>query len=131
MPNRPLVLLALTLAAIPSGALAAKTKSTDLDQQLRCAAVFAVLARDQMTKQPGADAYPAMEGPGRAFFVMTGQRLFAERKLDEVSVGALFKTEAGKFQQEIAEAKDPKAHFDAAFRSCQHYLSEIAPVPAN
>lgn len=130
MRNRTATLLALALAASPATVLADQARSDDLDQRVRCAAVFSVLARDQMTKQPGADAYPSMEGPGRAFFVATGQRLFAERQLDEATMRTLFKAEVGKFQQEINAAKNPKGHFDTAFGSCRHYLAESAPTPA-
>lgn len=131
MRNRSATLLALALAASPATLLADQARSDDLDQRVRCAAIFSVLARDQMTKQPGADAYPSMEGPGKAFFVNTGQRLFAERQFDEATVRTLLKGEVGRFQQEIAEAKDPKAHFDAAFKACGHYLAEASVVTAN
>jgi hypothetical protein len=131
MRNRFAPLLALALAASPAIVLADQAQSDDLDQRARCAAVFSVLARDQITKQPGADAYPAMEGPGRDFFVATGQRLFAERKLDEPTMRTLFKAEFGKFQQEVIEAKDPKAHFDAAFKACSHYLAEASGSQLN
>lgn len=131
MFNRSASLLALALAASPAALLADQAPSDDLDQRVRCAAVFSVLARDQITKQPGADAYPSMKGPGGAFFVATGQRLFAERKLDEPTMRILFKTEVGKFQQDIAEAKDPKAHFDAAFKACSHYLAEASASQAH
>jgi hypothetical protein len=130
MRNRFASLLVLVLAASPANVLADQAQSDDLDQRVRCAAVFSVLARDQMAKQPWADAYPSMEGPGKTFFVATGQRLFAERKLDEPTMRTLFKAEVGKFQQEVIEAKDPKDHFDAAFGSCRHYLAESAPTPA-
>ncbi len=130
MLNRSIVAFALALGASPATQLTAQVQPDDLDQRVRCAAVFAVLARDQITKQPGADAYPAMAEPGKAFFVATGQRLFAERKLDEPAMRTFLRAEVGKFQQEIIEAKDPKAHFDAAFRSCQHYLAQVAPTPA-
>lgn len=124
-------LLAMALAASPAAVLADQAQPDDLDQRVRCAAVFSVLARDQMTKQPGADAYPSMEGPGRVFFVATGQRLFAERKFDEPTMRTLFKAEVGKFQQEIIEAKDPKAHFDSAFKACSHYLVEASASQAH
>jgi hypothetical protein len=131
MLNRSVVAFALALGASPATQLTAQVQPDDLDQRVRCAAVFAVLARDQITKQPGADAYPAMEGPGRDFFVATGQRLFAERKLDEPTMRTLFKAEFGKFQQEVIEAKDPKAHFDAAFKACSHYLAEASGSQPN
>jgi hypothetical protein len=131
MRNRFAPLLALALAASPATVLADQAQPDDLDQRVRCAAVFSVLARDQITKQPGADAYPSMEGPGKAFFVATGQRLFAERKLDEPTMRILFKAQVGEFQREIAEAKNPKAHFDTAFKACGHYLVEASAVPAN
>jgi hypothetical protein len=131
MRNRFAFLFALALAASPAAVLADPASSDDLDQRVRCAAVFSVLARDQMTRQPGADAYPSMEGPGRAFFVATGQRLFAERKLNEPTIRTLFQAEVGKFQREIAEAKEPKAHFDAAFKACSHFLAEAAASQAH
>lgn len=130
MPNRFATLLALALAASPAIALADQPKSDDLDQRVRCSAIFALLARDQNKKLPEAAAYPSMEEKGKAFFMDTGMRLFAERKVDPGTVRAFFQSEVEKFQGEVVAAKDPKAHFDAAFRSCQHYLSETAPVAA-
>lgn len=124
MRKSSICLFALAVAASPAAALADEAQSDDLDTRVRCAAVFSVLARDQLTKQPGADAYPSMDGPGRAFFVATGQRLFAERKLDEPAMRAMFKVQVSEFQREIIEAKDPKAHFDAAFKACRHYLAD-------
>jgi hypothetical protein len=131
MLNRTAILLALALAASPATVLANQAPRDDLDQRVRCAAIFSVLARDQITKQPGADAYPSMEGPGKAFFVATGQRLFAERKLDEPTMWALFRAQVDEFQREIAEAKDPKAHFDAAFKACGPYLAEASASKAH
>lgn len=128
MPNRIATLLALALAASPAIALADQPKTGDLDQRVRCSAIFALLARDQNKKLPEAAAYPPMEEQGKAFFTDTGMRLFAERKIDPGTVQAFFQGEVNKFQGEVASAKDPKAHFDAAFRSCQHYLAK--PVPA-
>jgi len=131
MHHSTAILLALALASSPASVLANQARSDDLDQRVRCAAVFSVLARDQMTKQPGADTYPSMKGPGKTFFVKTGQRLFAERQFDEATVRIYFESEVGKFQQEIIEAKDPKAHFDAAFKSCGQYLAEVSADAAN
>lgn len=130
MSNRIANLLALALAASPAIALADQPKTDDLDQRVRCSAIFALLARDQNLKLPEAAAYPPMEDKGKAFFMDTGMRLFAERKVEPGTVRAFFEGEVDKFQGEVASAKDPKAHFDAAFRSCQHYLTEVAPAPA-
>lgn len=130
MSNRIATLLALALAASPAFALADRPKSDDLDQRVRCSAIFALLARDQNLKLPEAAAYPPMDDKGKAFFMDTGMRLFAERKVDAGTVRTFFQSEVEKFQGEVVAAKDPKAHFDAAFRSCQHYLTEVPPAPA-
>lgn len=130
MSHRTKILFALALAASPATVHAETAKPDDLDQRVRCSAIFALLARDQNNKLPGADAYPAMEVKGRDFFLATGMRLFAERKIDADTVRTFFQAEVEKFQKEVGEAKDPKAHFDAAFRSCEHYLSESAPTRA-
>lgn len=130
MSNRIATLLVLALAASPAIALADQPKTGDLDQRVRCSAIFALLARDQNKKLPEAAAYPPMEEKGKAFFMDTGMRLFAERKVEPATVREFFQSEVDKFQGEVASAKDPKAHFDAAFRSCQHYLTEVASAPA-
>lgn len=130
MPNRLALAFALSLATSPAVALAEQGPPADLDQRVHCAAVFAALARDQATGQAGADAYPVMEGSGKAFFVATGVQLISARQLDEAAVRTIIKDEVGKFQREVIEAKDPKAHFDAAFKACSHYLAEVAADPA-
>lgn len=134
MPNRIATLLALALAlalaSSPATVLADQVKPDDLDQRVRCAAIFALLARDQNKKLPEAAAYPPVEEKGKAFFMATGLRLFAERKVDASTVRTFFQGEVDKFQGEVVAAKDPRAHFDTAFRSCQHYLAEVAPAPA-
>lgn len=129
MSSRIVPLFALALTACPVAVLAEGAQPDDLDERVRCSAVFAVLARDQSNGLPEANAYPPIDKPGKAFFIATGQRLFAERKVDAQTVRSFFVGEVDKFRQEVAAAQDPKAHFAAVYNSCTHFLQEGTSTP--
>lgn len=122
--KRPLI--AALLLALPAPALAA-APGPDLDLQMRCAALFALVAGEQDRKVPGADRFPPLNERGKAFFVATGVRLIDERGLTREAIAPLFRREIGTLQAEFAAAPDPAAHADAQMALCLPLLPPQSP----
>jgi hypothetical protein len=124
--TRPII--AALLLALPAPALADAAKP-DLDLQVRCAALFALVAGEQARKAPGSDRFPAMGERGKAFFVDTGVRLIDERGLPREAIEPMFRKEIGAIQAEFAAAPDPAARADAQMALCLPLLPPVLPPP--
>lgn len=124
--TRPII--AALLLALPAPALAAPV-APNLDLQVRCAALFALVAGEQQRKVPGADRFPPLGERGKAFFVATGVRLIDERGLPREALDPLFRKEIGALQAEFAAAPDPAAHADAQMALCLPLLPPVLPPP--
>lgn len=124
--KRPII--AALLVALPAPALAG-APGPDLDLQVRCAALFALVAGEQARKAPGADRFPPLGERGKAFFVATGVRLIDERGLPRDAIEPLFREEVGAIQAEFVAAPDPAAHADAQIALCLPLLPPVLPPP--
>lgn len=125
------------LASLPSVAAQAQVESFDLskpglDSQARCAALFAIVANEQRRNAPGSDRFPPMADEGREFFVQTGIRLKAERKLDEAGIKAFFQELVSSIQKEYAAAPDAGTKLDKEMAICLAMRGDvIPPKPVN
>lgn len=113
--KRPIT--AALLLALPAPALAS-APGPDLDLQVRCAALFALVAGEQARKVAGADRFPPLGERGKAYFVSTGVRLIDERGLTREAIEPVFRREIAALQAEFAAAPDPAAHADAQMALC-------------
>lgn len=132
--KRPIIaalLLVLPAAPLAAPAVAATGPAAapgpDLDLQVRCAALFALVAGEQARKAPGADRFPPLGERGKAFFVATGVRLIDQRGLPREAVEPLFRKEIAAIQAELSAAPDPAAQVDAQMALCLPLLPAIAP----
>ncbi len=129
--TRPI--FAALLLALPVPALAQPAQDApaapNLDLQVRCAALFALVAGEQQRKVLGADRFPPLGERGKAFFVATGVRLIEERGLPREAIRPLFSNEVGALQAEFAKAPDPAAHADAQMALCLPLLPPVLPPP--
>lgn len=121
-------LITALLLALPAPALA-NAGGPVLDLQVRCAALFALVAGEQARKVPGADRFPPLGERGKAFFVATGVRLIDERGLTREAVEPLFRREIAALQAEFAAAPDPAAHAEAQMALCLPLLPPTALPP--
>ena len=87
--------------------------------------VFALITRDQKTNQPGANRFPPMDEPGKAFFVETGLRLMAERSMTVEDLRPFFGGKVADTQAEFAKAGDASAATDHAYSQCQPMLQHV------
>lgn len=125
-------IIAALLLALPAPALAqpaqAAPAAPNLDLQVRCAALFALVAGAQDRKVPGADRFPPLNERGKAFFVATGVRLIDERGLTREAIAPMFRREIGTLQAEFAAAPDPVAHANAQMALCLPLLPPHSPT---
>lgn len=124
-------IIAALLLALPASApafAAPASAAPNLDLQVRCAALFALVAGEQDRKVPGADRFPPLNERGKAFFVATGVRLIDERGLTREAIAPLFRQEIGTLQTEFAAAPDPAAHADAQMALCLPLLPPQSPT---
>ncbi len=124
-------IIAALLLALPASAPAVAAPAPaapNLDLQVRCAALFALVAGEQDRKVPGADRFPPLNERGKAFFVATGVRLIDERGLTREAIAPLFRQEIGALQIEFAAAPDPAAHADAQMALCLPLLPPHSPT---
>lgn len=124
--KRPII--AALLLTLPAPALADVAKP-DLDLQVRCAALFALVAGDQARKAPGADRFPPLGERGKAFFVATGVRLIDERGLAREALEPLFRKEIAELQADLVATPDPAAGMDAQMALCLPLLPPALPAP--
>lgn len=102
----------------------------DLDAQVRCSALFAIVAADQKVKKPGADRFPNMEGIGRDFFISTGLRLIEERKLPPESLKDFYMARIGVIKSDHAKTADPARAMDTDMAACLKMAEQVPPPPS-
>lgn len=121
--------MALTLVAPMSATAQPAPAMPDLDAQVRCAALFAIVAAEQNRKAPGSDRYPALQERGRDFFVSTGLRLIRERQMAEGQIEPYFRAQISVIQQDFGKADSPQARTDAEMAVCLKMLDAVPPLP--
>lgn len=114
------ILLAL---AAPVPLAAADPAPIPLDSQVRCAALFAIVAGEQDRHLPGAERFPSLDGPGRAFFVATGARLIDAGHVALDDLKPLFVARVQALQAEFAKASDRRTAIDRAMGECLPLLT--------
>ena len=128
--QKPLTfLIALVLTTLPLGA-AADPVQPDLDEQVHCSVIFALIAREQDAGKSAVTHYPAMDEPGRAFFVETGLRLINERKMPVEDMRPYFMARVNEVQEQIAASPDPTKALDDQFNRCLPLFAAVAPEAA-
>jgi hypothetical protein len=120
-------LIAFLFTAFPA---LAEAVEPDLDRQVHCAVVFGIVAGEQKGEKPGADRFPAMNEPGKAFFVATGMRLLEERKLPIEQVEPFFIARIREVRSAIAQAPDPAKALEAEYAKCLPLFALVAPDAA-
>src|SRR5690348_10593356 len=113
----PLLLSAALLAA-PAAAQEEPRFTLEQRMQLRCSAVFAVVAGEQARGVVSAAAYPPLGERGREYFARTGARLMDDLKIPREQVEASMRTEAAALQKEADQAPDRAAYIDSLMRPC-------------
>jgi hypothetical protein len=86
--------------------------------QLRCSAVFAIVAGEQQRGVASAAVYPPMGERGRKYFASTGARLMDDLKLSREQVEASMRAEADAIRQAASQAEDRAAYVDNLMRPC-------------
>jgi hypothetical protein len=132
--NRTLLAAAAALALVnPIAALAQSTGKAgplpDLDAQVRCAAVFALIVAEQNSKVPGADRFPPLEVIGKSFFISTGLRLIEERKMAPEQLQSFYMAQISVIRSDHAKAADPVAARDAEVTGCLKMAESVPPPP--
>ena len=111
--------IAAIALAVPLAVQAeSKPAIPDLDGQVRCAALFAIVANEQRRNSPGSEKFPPMAEQGREFFVQTGLRLMKEREMGEDAMMPFFKEQIGKIQAEYASAPDAGTRLEKEMGLC-------------
>lgn len=120
-------LIAFLFTAFPA---LAEAVEPDLDRQVHCAVVFGIVAGEQQGGKPGSDRFPAMNKPGKAFFVATGLRLIEERKLPIEQMEPYFIARVREVQSAIAQSPDPARTLEAEYARCLPLFALDAPDAA-
>jgi hypothetical protein len=133
--NRTLLAAAAALALLnPLAAVAqAPVKADalpDLDAQVRCAALFALVVSEQNRKAPGADRFPPLEVIGKSFFISTGLRLIEERKMPPEQMQAFYMAQVSVIRTDHAKTADPARALDAEMAGCLKMAESVPPPPA-
>jgi hypothetical protein len=103
------ILLAAALCAVPTWSGAAAPKLPELEAQVHCALVFGKVVREQSQKVPRSERFPAMAGPGREFFVITGARALDEKAVTLETIEAYYMSRFAVLQDSLTKAADPAA----------------------
>ena len=121
------ILFAAALCAVPAWSNAAAPKLPELESQVHCALVFGQIAREQSQKQPRAGRFPAMAGPGREFFVITGARALDEKAVTIATIETYYMSRFAVLQDSLTKSADPAAALDREFAKCQPQFAQVAP----
>jgi hypothetical protein len=116
--NKILALLSAAMLAVPAAAQEAPRFTLEHRMQLRCSAVFAIVAGEQARGVASAAVYPPLGERGREYFARTGARLIDDLKLTRAQVEASMRTEAAALQKEANEAPDRAAYIDSLMQPC-------------
>jgi hypothetical protein len=134
--NRTLLAAVAALALVnPLSALAQSPGKAaalpDLDAQVRCAALFALLVAEQNSKVPGADRFPPLEGIGKSFFIATGLRLLDERKMAPEQLKPFYMAQISVIRADHAKAADPAQAVETELVGCLKMAEQLPPPPAD
>ncbi len=132
--NRSLFAAAAALALVNPFAALAQSNSTagplpDLDAQVRCSALFALVVAEQNSKVPGADRFPPLEVIGKSFFISTGLRLIDERKMPPEQLQSFYMAQIAVIRSDHAKATDPARARDAEVAGCLKMAESVPPPP--
>ena len=94
---------------------------------MHCALVFGLVAREQSQQLPRADRFPAMAGPGREFFVVTGTRALDEKAVTLATIEAYYMSRFALLQGSLTKSADPAAALDREFAQCLPQFGQVAP----
>lgn len=128
--NSPATLLlaaALAVAAPGAPLLAASPASIELDLQVRCTVVFALVIGMQDHHSDRSERFPAMRQSGVLFMQSTIGRLEAERGIAMDKVEGYLMEQVKAIVPTLATAKDPGAALDAEMATCLPLLDQVAP----
>ena len=121
------ILLAAALSAMPAWSSAAAPKLPALEAQVHCALVFGKVAREQSQKVPRSERFPAMAGPGREFFVVTGARALDEKAVTLETIEAYYMGRFAVLEASLAKAADPAVALDREYAQCLPQFAQVAP----
>lgn len=132
--NRTLLAAAAALALVNPFAALAQSSSTamplpDLDAQVRCAALFALVVAEQNSKVPGADRFPPLEVIGKSFFISTGLRLLDERKMPPEQLQSFYMAQITVIRSDHAKAADPAKARAMEVEGCLKMAETVPPPP--
>jgi hypothetical protein len=101
----------------------------DLDAQVRCAALFALIAAEQKSNAPGADRFPPLEVIGKSFFISTGLRLIEERKMPPEQMQSFYMAQISVIRSDHAKTADPALAVEAEVTGCLKMAESVPPPP--
>jgi hypothetical protein len=111
-------LLPAALLAVPAAAQEQPRYTLEQRMQLRCSAVFAVVANEQQRGVASAQAYPPLGERGREYFARTGARLMDDLKLTREQAAESLRSEVEALQKDAAASADPAAYVDSLMQPC-------------
>ena len=114
----PLLVVAAAVLAAPATAQEAPRFTLEQRMQLRCSAVFAVVAGEQHRGVAWAAAYPPLAERGREYFARTGARLMDDLKISREQAEASIRSAAEAVQKEANAAPDRAAYIDSLMQPC-------------
>lgn len=102
----------------------------DLDSQIECSVVFAMVAGMQDEKDPNFDHFPLMDAPGMAFFEATLGRVMKERGYSQDKAFDYMMTKGRDAVSKFTSSSDPVAMVDERMDACLPMFDVIAPEAA-
>ena len=116
-----MLLAALALGAAATAAAETPplpTLSLEQKMQLRCAAMFAIIADEQRRGIADALAFPPLAERGREYFVRTGAQLMDAHELSREQMDELARAEVQSLQAQSMQAADPGAFVKQVMEPC-------------
>lgn len=116
------ILLAVLVlgAALPAVAETPPAPSLSLEQkmQLRCGAMFAIVADEQRRGVAEALDFPPLGERGREYFVRTGALLMDAHDLSRDQIDELARAEVQSLQAQSMQAPNPDAFVQSVMEPC-------------
>ncbi len=94
---------------------------------LRCSALFAIIASEQMRGVESALRLPMLDYRGREFFVRTGAKVIEEAGIPREAVARLMEDEVARLQQQAMSRENPDVVMAEAMTACQPLLDAAIP----
>jgi hypothetical protein len=124
----------LLLIALPLSALAASPPPLSLNveqkEQVRCVAVLAIAANDQLRGAPGWVGFPWLPVRGKRFAGIIGDRLVTETKMTREAIRDSIIGEVAGLQARAAASTNPQPEAQALVRSCIAMMDKVDPPKA-